>query len=500
MYENLINEWHPTKNGDLKFEDLMPGTAREVWWLCPKTCEYGCKHEWKTRLNSRTSTKPRGCPFCNHYCICYHESIHFKYPELMKEWDFTKNNEIDPKNTSCGASKNVWWICPEKCEYGCVHEYPQRIDQKIGRNQGCPFCTNVKICYHQSLEFNYPDLMKEWNYKKNKNIKPSEISCGSGKEVSWVCCKGHEWPAPVKRRISDESGCPTCKHTVDNKDSLAYNYPELMKEWDYDKNEQLDPNIIPCQSGREVWWKCFRGHEWKVSISNRTRTCCGCNTCSTIPCFEDSVAGKYPELLDEWNYEKNGDLNPKEISYGSTIRVEWKCSNGHEWDCTIGSRTSHDSGCPGCKNKTEMKLFENLQLRFPNFTIIRQKRFDWCLAPDATRSIKLPFDYYIVELNMIIELDGEQHFKQVANWYTPEKTQERDIYKMKAAINKKINFIRITRKSIIKNKNNIEEILYKYINKNTKCLFICNDNEYENHKKLLKKELGNKFKKIFSDN
>ena len=43
----------------------------------------------------------------------------------------------------------------------------------------------------------------------------------------------------------------------------------------------------------------------------------------------------------------------------------------------------------------------------------------------------MPFDFYIEELKIIIELDGAQHFRQVANWVLPEEQQKKDI-KMKS--------------------------------------------------------------------
>ncbi len=36
LYPSLVQEWHPTENGDLKPEDVSSGSSKEVWWLCPK--------------------------------------------------------------------------------------------------------------------------------------------------------------------------------------------------------------------------------------------------------------------------------------------------------------------------------------------------------------------------------------------------------------------------------------------------------------------------------
>ena len=53
----LIDEWHPTKNGDLTPDDVSYGTAHKVWW----TCERG--HEWKAAIHSRSNGS--SCPSCS---------------------------------------------------------------------------------------------------------------------------------------------------------------------------------------------------------------------------------------------------------------------------------------------------------------------------------------------------------------------------------------------------------------------------------------------------
>ena len=37
-----------------------------------------------------------------------------------------------------------------------------------------------------------------------------------------------------------------------------------------------------------------------------------------------SLAEARPDLAKEWNYEKNGDLKPKDVSCGSNKKVWWK--------------------------------------------------------------------------------------------------------------------------------------------------------------------------------
>ena len=53
----LASQWHPLKNGDLKPEDVTPGSGKKVWWLCEKG------HEWQEKVYLQD--RSQGCPFCH---------------------------------------------------------------------------------------------------------------------------------------------------------------------------------------------------------------------------------------------------------------------------------------------------------------------------------------------------------------------------------------------------------------------------------------------------
>ena len=68
---------------------------------------------------------------------------------------------------------------------------------------------------------------------------------------------------------------------------------------------------------------------------------------------------KFPEIAAEWDYDKNGDLDPSRISFGSNKKVWWRCPKGHSYEAWITDRTGrHKSGCPYCagRKKREDKL------------------------------------------------------------------------------------------------------------------------------------------------
>lgn len=63
-----------------------------------------------------------------------------------------------------------------------------------------------------------------------------------------------------------------------------------------------------------------------------------------------SLAECSPELLNEWHYDKNTNITPENISYGSAQEVWWICENGHEWQTSPNART-RGRGCPMCAEK-----------------------------------------------------------------------------------------------------------------------------------------------------
>lgn len=58
--QELIKEWHPTKNGDLTPYDVTTYSHKEVWWQCKE-----CKHEWISSISNRTGEGKRNCPECS---------------------------------------------------------------------------------------------------------------------------------------------------------------------------------------------------------------------------------------------------------------------------------------------------------------------------------------------------------------------------------------------------------------------------------------------------
>ena len=203
------------------------------------------------------------------------------------------------------------------------------------------------------------ELMKEYNDEKNQNIFLDDITIGSSKKIWWKCLEcGNEWQATPKNRTRGRTGCPKCslkkiginhnKSILNKRGSLCDKRPDLVEEWNYEKNLPLTPKDVTVGSRKTVWWKCKKGHEWQARVCNRTggSGCIYCTGQKTIK-GENDIVTTHSEMLDSWDYEKNKDLNPSDFMAGSNRKVWWKCPLGHSWKASISKRTN-GTGCPHC--------------------------------------------------------------------------------------------------------------------------------------------------------
>ncbi len=286
-------------------------------------------------------------------------------PELLSDWSFEKNT-ISPEQISASSSAIVWWKCPNG------HDYDMKIRLRAGKEKcGCPYCSipaKRVLKGFNDLQTKYPNIAKEWHPTLNGDLSPDNILCGSGKMVWWKCIQGHEYEQRVSHRIKGSS-CPYCcnQKTLVGVNDLASTNPELLKEWDYEKNNR-NPTQVRGGSSKKVWWRCSLGHSYEMSVGNRTRQKCGCPYCSVpakrvLKGFND-LQTKYPDIAKEWHPTKNGDLTPDEVLCGTARVVWWLGECGHEYSQKIVVRVK-GAGCPYCSHQRLLEGFSDLATTNP---------------------------------------------------------------------------------------------------------------------------------------
>ena len=96
-------------------------------------------------------------------------------------------------------------------------------------------------------------LMSEFDHDKNMGLDFSRITSGSHIKLWWKCSLGHSWIADVSKRFIGNN-CPYCsgKKILPGFNDLATTHPMLIKEWDYDKNTTLRPDMLSKGSEEKV--------------------------------------------------------------------------------------------------------------------------------------------------------------------------------------------------------------------------------------------------------
>jgi len=276
---------------------------------------------------------------------------------LLAQWDIERNLPLTPDDVTFGSHKRVWWTCPNG------HSWQAMVYTR-SEGAGCPYCTGRKASPEQnSLAKQFPALAAEWDDEKNAPLTPRDVTTGSHKLIWWRCPKGHSYRSAVKTRVQG-SGCPYCagKSVLPEENSLAAEYPVIVKDWDAAKNKPLTPNQVISGTKRKVWWLCPKGHSWCAAVFSRTVLGTGCPVCTGRQALagENDLATLYPDVAAQWDGMKNGALHPSNVTAGSNRRVWWKCEKGHSYRAVIAQRVQRGDGCPYCANRKVLPGFNDL--------------------------------------------------------------------------------------------------------------------------------------------
>ena len=386
---DLMSEWDTDKNNKLGLDPkkISLGSGKKAWWKCANG------HEWLTQVIVRR--KGHGCPVCAHIYLGENNSklkddsrrLTTYFPDVVKTWDYDLNKGISPDSLSYMSNKRVWWRC-SNC--GRKWEAPvcSRIRHKTTTCRGCSMKETKRVYLKpgiNDLATVSPKAASEWDYEKNGNITPADVCANTSEQYWWKCENGHEWKAQVHTRTKDGyRGCPYCAHrrAIVGETDFATIHPELVKLWHPTKNK-IKPNAVSAHSNIRYWWICDKGHEWLTSPGNMCRgtRCPYCANVKVLSGYND-LATTHPELLKEWNYEKNRKITPESITPGSGKKVWWKCNTcGHEWTAPVVARVKNHK-CPVCVNRVVVKGINDLKTVNPDLAKEWNYERNGTLKPD----------------------------------------------------------------------------------------------------------------------
>lgn len=402
---SLEKEWHPVKNGKLTLKDITANSNKKYWWICKKG------HEWQAPASTRNAG--HGCPYCAGTYSTKDNNLLVVAPILAKEWHPTKNGIHKPEDVLPFSMKKVWWKCDRGHEWqaSVSNRYQGRNCAQCSSELRTSFPEQAIIFYlskfftiesrtrHNGWEVDiylsdynigieydgiaYHDKKFLQNREKRKNealkqigldlirVKESYDYQGT-KEQTIFFLIDHSYKNFPKalhmlfhlirtktgKKIDlsididrDRIEIMNQYIMIQKKNSFEEKYPELALLWNNDKNMAIRPDALSSMSNKKVWWKCEKDHEWQETVINvaKGNRCPFCSNHKVLSGYNDFQT-KCPDLATDWDYSKNNELKPSDVTIGSNKKVWWRCKNGHEWRATIARRVKGPS-CPYCSGR-----------------------------------------------------------------------------------------------------------------------------------------------------
>ena len=342
-HPELVQQWHPTKNGNLSPEKVGRGSSKIIWF----SCKVAPDHEWKTEIRKRVSRKS-GCPFCEGKKVSSTYNLKKEYPKISEKWNFQLNENLFPENFTPKSNLEVWWKCNSFEDHP---SWKKSIRSQI-KHDFCPGC--------KSFGHNSKRLLKFWDYKKNMNLNPFEVSNSSALKVWWCCEKNHSYQMNIYHKSSG-IGCPVCSgRKVSESHSLFHNHSKTMDYWDYEKNKGIDPKLIIQGSSRIVFWRCSEAedHKWKQRIKHVVKNKAKCPYCNNHKTTSsNSLKIKFPDVYSQILFSSYDKEMLENLNFKAEKKIWFKCPKGddHIWKTSVYHRIINNSGCPVCENLKVVK-------------------------------------------------------------------------------------------------------------------------------------------------
>lgn len=196
--------------------------------------------------------------------------------------------------------------------------------------------------------------------------------------------------------------CPKCSHK---------NRYSNTKEFQLKINKMYSNNISVLEDykgcNEKIEFLCNKHNvKFNTTPTNILRNKNICKEC--IKC-ESNLRQRKPlnEVINELLSKHKGKIILVGEYYNTHTKTNFQCNECKNTFFTEPNSILRISGCPYCQSSKGEKHIESY-LSLNNITFETQKRFEECKYKRT-----LPFDFYLEEYNVIIEFDGEQHYKPI---------------------------------------------------------------------------------------
>lgn len=299
-----------------------------------------------------------------------------------------------------------------------------------------------------ALRFDYNYV---FNYINNYRYRLlSSIYNNTHTKLNILCPEGHEFEMTFNN-FKKGQRCPICARLNQNRVPNKPNNKKYTNEYIKSIVEERGYKLLEPYVNKRTKLKleCPNGHYHEIRLDS-FQNGSGCKQC-----MKNKMMNNKDDVIEKL---KNMGYNPLSEYKGSKIKMRFLCTNGHEFEATYDNIMSGYGSCPICNSSSGEQRISNFLIR-NNIYFIPQYRFDNCKYQHT-----LPFDFYLPDLNIAIEYDGELHYKPIEHFGGDLRFYEyqiRDEIKTKYCNDNGIYLLRIP----YWDKDNIELILENELNR-----------------------------------
>lgn len=357
-------------------------------------------------------------------------------------------------------------------------------------------CDNYdcKKCFYKSFASQIE--CRYWDHKNNGGITPFNMFKSCDMEFAFNCTCGHQFQGRLDHITLRNVWCPYCsnppKKLCERDDCLmcfnnSFSSHPKSEFWDLETNK-ITPRQVCKHSNTLYTFNCKCGHAFNASLSNVSKTkngrwCPYCTPSANKLCPDANCHICYERSFASNPRSKNWDINkntcaPRDIAKRTHVQYHFICDKGHEFYMDP-NHIGRNGWCQHCTYKTEQMVFD--LLTDEKMLPIAQPKFNWCV-----KIKEMPFD---IQVNKwLIEVDGDQHFRDISLWKTKFETIAiNDAFKMKKALENGYSVVRLVQEEIYRNKWDWKTTLLDIV-KSTRdipdIIYLCHKKEiYDYHKK-----------------
>lgn len=339
----------------------------------------------------------------NLYDLCINKGFF----DVVAAWDDdTPMNEVSPQ-----SHKKYKLKCP-KCGTVKMQNLAHAVNSPNFKFR-CVYCNSFgKWC-----EDNQSEWLQHWDYEKNQK-SPYEIERCVGKSYYFKCERGlHE---SELTRIADithdgfKYRCRKCNSFA----QWCFDHDELdlLSRWDIERNG-LSAWEVSYSSGKRYYFKCPPGiHQSDAKILSNVLKQDGSKKCSYCNSFGQILIDRFGEdyLNKVWNDKNN--TSPFNYSRRTDKKVWLNCAENKNHPPFMMSCANYIRGerCPVCRVENTTSRLQCKVMNYINekkeYTLVHEERCS--LNPiNPQTNMALRYDNEIIELKIIIEVMGVQHYK-----------------------------------------------------------------------------------------